>query len=170
MKRTIVAIVVGLMLGGVAVTGIHIVRVRKAESDAVRRAKVHAEYLAQREAYEKYADEKIHGLFLKAKTTFAMMHIGAAVIDVGYDTGQRPPADNAALVTWLTGNGAVFHDAVIIQDGRFVDTWGNDLVVMVSEGEVFQLGSAGPNGQWEGGEGDDIVRHGIDTSDWPDEP
>ncbi len=42
-------------------------------------------------------------------------------------------------------------------DGPLLDTWGHRVVFMTQNGKGVALGSAGPDGVWEGGAGDDIV-------------
>jgi hypothetical protein len=67
------------------------------------------------------------------------------------------PVNLAEVTVWLQGMWLEDDEHIDFRNGTISDAWGNRAVV-ISEGNTFLgLGSAGPDGRWEGGSGDDIV-------------
>lgn len=86
-------------------------------------------------------------------------------------TGDHAPVRSSKFVQWLL-------EGLDVQDDRegafrridaagesIVDEWGSEVVVLAKEGRLWALGSAGPNGRWENGGGDDILV-GRDWFSW----
>lgn len=73
------------------------------------------------------------------------------------ETDEPPPVRLPELVEWLETHASAEESYIDYEAGTIEDIWGNEVVV-ISEGDEFLgLGSSGPNGNWEGGDGDDIV-------------
>lgn len=73
--------------------------------------------------------------------------------------GTEAPTTMEGLVRWL-------HPAIesrgicsLLDDssGTLTDLWGRPLQLIVVDGRLAEVGSKGPNGEWEEGKGDDIV-------------
>jgi len=73
-----------------------------------------------------------------------------------HNTEEPPPLKLPELVDWLAKHAA---------EGPYIDykrktirdVWGNPVVVVSESGKLTGLGSAGPDGNWQNGAGDDIV-------------
>ena len=101
---------------------------------------------------------------LRAQTLLGMTSVSTEIRRVCAETGESPPQDIGSLVPWLRRHSAQLSDSVLIQDGMLIDGWGNSLRLVRREDSLIQVGSAGRNGQWENGGGDDLVGPEIDPS------
>lgn len=79
------------------------------------------------------------------------------------------PTENRELVAWFNRLG-LWLDPNTVQDGLLVDIWGRPVHLIAEDGQLKQLGSAGPNGQWEQGAGDDLLSPEIDPYQEHNEP
>jgi hypothetical protein len=71
------------------------------------------------------------------------------------DYGEPAPSDPAKLVQWMKMH--MGGEPLYTKNGILLDPWDHPVVVLTSDGKVTGLGSAGPDGVWQGGTGDDIV-------------
>jgi hypothetical protein len=79
------------------------------------------------------------------------------------ETSKQPaPVTMPEFVDWL---GACTKQLDVDYEGRTIrDYWGRPAVLIVRDGKLDALGSAGPNGRWEEGKGDDILARVEDVN------
>ncbi len=72
-------------------------------------------------------------------------------------TEEPPPISLHSLVVWIKEHVST-DERFIDYEGKMIkDIWGNEIIIL-SQGDRFKgVGSAGPNGKWEGGQGDDLT-------------
>lgn len=82
------------------------------------------------------------------------------------EKGETVPTKMTELVEWLQEKYAILEgdDHVDWENKVIIDTWGRPVVLIVHDGILNYVGSRGPNGKWENGQGDDIVKE-IDYYD-----
>jgi len=73
------------------------------------------------------------------------------------ESSQEPPTTLSKLVIWIQENAANNEDRIDYDRQTIEDSWGRAIVLITDNGRLTSLGSAGPNGLWEGGGGDDVV-------------
>jgi len=110
----------------------------------------------------------------KRATQMQLEELVVATLGAVFQTNQYSPLGSKAYADWLLANSgpARSHVAIGLVDydpasGLFLDGWKRPIVLFVESDTVLGLGSSGPNGRWEQGEGDDIVvrfeAHGVPT-------
>jgi hypothetical protein len=96
-------------------------------------------------------------------TQITLSAVKMNILKIGLITRESPPFDNELLLAWFVENGVPLH-RFFIEDDRLLDSWGNELHIIRVSPTAMQVGSSGPNGQWEQGQGDDILGDAIDLS------
>lgn len=73
------------------------------------------------------------------------------------DTQDPPPVNLPKLIEWLDVQGFKNLWYVDYQQKTIRDGWGREIVIISQDGKFVGVGSAGPDGIWQGGNGDDVV-------------
>ena len=134
--RISLRIVLVLLVGGMAFCCLYLVRDRD--------ARLHAEG------------------YMWSKTAGRMSLICKLIILAEDDMDEPIPVTMSELIDWLAKSGYADteYDSADIdfQQKMIQDAWGNPLKVLSDEsGRFIGFGSAGPNGLWQNGQGDDII-------------
>ncbi len=92
--------------------------------------------------------------YLRTQTGNRLRSIAVGIDLSEHATGEPAPTSMPALVEWLRHYGKPL-DADY--DNKTIrDMWGREVQLTVQDGKLRGLSSAGSNGIWEGGQGDDI--------------
>ncbi len=79
------------------------------------------------------------------------------VNSVEYISKEPAPTSLTLLVTWLEKKILVKESFIDYEGKTIKDIWGNTIIIMSQQDRFIGVGSAGPNGKWEGGQGDDLT-------------
>ncbi len=85
------------------------------------------------------------------ETMCKLVCIGEAVYD------EPPPTSLPRLVDWIATNVSNDLDYIDYDNKTIRDPWNNEVVLVAENETLIGIGSAGPNGRWENGQGDDIL-------------
>lgn len=72
------------------------------------------------------------------------------------ESKQPAPTDMRKLVGWLGKHAPRNEEHIDYVKGTIRDAWGRDIILVSEGGRLKAVGSAGEDGVWEGGRGDDI--------------
>ena len=116
----------------------------------------------------------------RARSKIIMYNIHTAILIAEREMNEAIPITLHGLVDWLFKDIPPSVDTSVECEIRAMkDAWGNPLIVLSDEsGKFIGLGSAGPDGFWQNGQGDDIIvtldevriRRGWVTSSLTSEP
>ena len=88
-------------------------------------------------------------------------------------SGERAPLAMDALVQWFSKHKLLQEQEYDLfidpATNRMIDGWRRPLVALEKDGRLTGFGSAGTNGRWEGGGGDDITidLEKVRRREWP---
>ncbi len=107
-----------------------------------------------------YCDRPDYHGHAVARTQTILRSCCGYIRDGRHYSNEEPPTDLPGLVKWLVNAEIGIHETgyVDIERNTILDSWGREIIVLKSDGRLTGLASCGPNGTWENGKGDDIVR------------
>ena len=102
-----------------------------------------------------------HEVMRTEANLWALVKVTGSVV---WGSGQYAPANEKEYSIWLMERnddvkrwaewGTIPFDP---EKKMFLDAWRRPVVLVTESGSLTGLGSSGPNGQWQNGEGDDIL-------------
>lgn len=115
---------------------------------------------------------KMHGqAVMLVHTSNRLMRILSIVDSIeSVYTDDVAPSTPKAFMAWYAKHGVVTVDVEMsgedYTNGRLLDSWNNEVRLIAMDGKLAAMASCGSNGQWDNGQGDDIVvwREGGETS------
>jgi len=91
-----------------------------------------------------------------------LWHLMSSTHDAINCSHVYPPTDRREYAKWLMTHDPNFSPGRLVvvdkNTGMIVDPWKNPIVLIVEGDSVVGVGSSGPDGVWEDGKDDDIVR------------
>jgi hypothetical protein len=83
--------------------------------------------------------------------------VATAIVLREANSAEPPPTSLAELVEWIASNVSKEEPYIDYDKKSIRDAWRSEIVLVVEDGALVGVGSAGPNRTWENGRGDDIV-------------
>ena len=75
----------------------------------------------------------------------------------GFETKEPAPILLPELVDWLKRHASADEPYIDYRQKTIEDAWGNQVVIVSTDGRFVGIGSPGPDGIWQGGSGDDMI-------------
>jgi hypothetical protein len=94
---------------------------------------------------------------MRAESRTTLFSVCKLVYLAESETEEPPPVKLGPLVTWLAKNASAEESYIDYKQGTIKDAWGRPITVIAEDGRFVGVGSSGPDGHWQSGEGDDIV-------------
>jgi len=94
---------------------------------------------------------------IRTESRITLFSVCKDVYVVESNTEEPPPVKLGPLVAWLAKNGLAEASYIDYKQGTIKDAWGRPITVIAEEGRFVGVGSSGPDGHWQSGDGDDIV-------------